>query len=286
VIVSGFFNSPSSVARSTLLQRYTPREMRGRVFSSLGVMRDVVFLVGMAGAGIADYVGVRELLIVSALILIAVALAGLVAPGVGRPAAEWRRALAALRSAPAAHAAPAHAARPATIADFELLVGRLATFSRLSVPQRQAFVGAAVVREVPDGARVITHGEMATAAYFILEGEAAAGIPEADGGYRGLSTMGAGDFFGEIGALTGSARTADVVTTAPSTLLEVPGTALRAAMEVPEVSRLMLDTLTERLLRTNQPDLPRLSSMDQDALRELRTPAPKVESLPKAYAES
>ncbi len=136
------------------------------------------------------------------------------------------------------------------------------------------------------GTRLVTQGEKATAAYFILDGEAAAGIPDAEGGYRGLSTMGAGDFFGEIAALTGSPRTADVVTTRDSTLMEVPADALRAVMEVPEVSKLLLSTLTERLLRSNQPDLPRLASMDQAALRDLRTKAPTVEALPKAYDAS
>ena len=40
-------------------------------------------------------------------------------------------------------------------------------------------------------------------------------------------------------ALTGSARTADVVVTQPTTLMEVPAEALRAAMEVPEVNKLL-----------------------------------------------
>lgn len=283
VTVSGFFNSPSAVARQTLLQRNTPRELRGRVFSSLFVMRDVIFLAGMAGAGLADVLPVRGLLIASSLILVVVGLAALVAPGVGRPAAEWRRGLSALRTS---QAAAAGATRPATPADFDRLVGRLATFSRLGDAQRAAFLREAVIREVPDGARVVTSGEQATAAYFILDGEAAAGIPEADGGYRALSTMGAGDFFGEIAALTGSVRTADVVAIRPATLLEVPAEALRGVMDVPEVNRLLLSTLTERLLRTNQPDLPRLASMDQSALRELRTRVPTVEALPKAYADA
>ena len=65
--------------------------------------------------------------------------------------------------------------------------------------------------------------------------------------------------------------------------MEVPADALRGVMEVPEVNKLLLSTLTERLLRTNQPDLPRLASMDQAALRDLRTKAPVVEALPKAY---
>ncbi len=281
-MVSGFFNSPSAVARQTLLQRNTPRELRGRVFSAMFVMRDVIFLVGMAGAGLADILPVRGLLVAASLIVLGVGVAALFAPGVGRPAAEWRRGLSALRATPVAAGG---ASRPAEPADFDRLVGRLATFSRLGDAQRAAFIRHALVREVAEGARVVTHGELATMAYFILEGEAAAGVPEPDGGYRGLSTMGAGDFFGEIAALTGSPRTADVVATRPSTLLEVPADTLRGIMEVPEVSKLLLSTLTERLLRTNQPDLPRLASMDQSALRDLRTKAPTVEALPKAYAE-
>jgi MFS family permease len=280
VMISGFFNSPSAVARQTLLQRNTPRELRGRVFSALFVMRDVIFLLGMAGAGLADIVDVRLMIVLASAILVVVALAALVAPGVGRPAAEWRRALTHLRAT-----APAGIGevRPATMSDFDRLVGRLATFTRLSDPQRAAFVKDALVREVPEGSRLVTHGDRATAASFILAGEAAAGIPEPDGGYRGLSTMGAGDFFGEIAALTGSSRTADVVATRDSTLLEVPAEALRAVMGVPEVSKLLLSTLTERLLRSNQPDLPRLASFDQAALRDLRTKAPTVEAPARAY---
>ena len=287
VMLSGFFNSPSAVARQTLLQRHTPRELRGRVFSALFVMRDVIFLVGMAGAGLADIVDVRIMIILASLILCVVGVVALFVPGIGRPAAEWRRGLSALRAARAGDVLHAPVAgRPATVGDFDLLVGRVATFARLNSAQRAAFLHDATVRDVPAGARVIAQGDEATSAYFILDGEAAAGIPDAEGGYRGLSTMGAGDVFGEIGALTGSTRTADVVVTQPSTLMEIPTDSLRAAMQVPEVNDLMLSTLTERLNRSNQPDLPRLASMDQAALRDLRTKAPTVEALPKAYAES
>jgi MFS family permease len=285
VTLSGFFNSPSAVARQTLLQRNTPRDLRGRVFSALFVMRDVIFLFGMAAAGLADIINVRVLLIGASLILCAVGAVALFVPGIGRPAAEWRRGLSALRAARAGAGAGMAAGRPAAVGDFEILVGRLGTLARLSDVQRNAFLTHAVVHEAPAGSRVIAQGDSATSAYFILTGEAAAGIPEPEGGYRSLSTMGAGDFFGEIGALTGSTRTADVVTTRDSTLMEVPADALRAVMEVPEISDLMLSTLTERLLRTNQPDAPRLASMDQAALKDLRTAKPTIEALPKAYAE-
>ena len=283
VIVTGFFNSPSSVGRQTLLQRNTPRELRGRVFSGLYVMRDIIFLLGMAGAGLADVIDVRVMLIFSSLILVVVGVVAAVTPGIGRPAAEWRRGLTALRAKPAATTATA---RLATVSDFDRLAGRLATFSLLNDTQRAAFIDQARVREVPEGERVVSKGDEATCAYFILEGEAAAGIPEPDGGYRGLSTMGSGDFFGEIAALTGSARTADVVVTQPTILMEVPAETLRLAMEVPEVDTLMTSTVRERLQRTNQPDLPRLASMDRSALRELQKRVPGSDALPtKATAE-
>jgi MFS family permease len=279
-ILSGGFNSPLSVARQTLLQRHTPRELRGRVFSAMFAARDVVFLVGMAAAGLADVINVRVLLAFSAVLLLVVAFGSLVAPGIGRPAAEWRRGLAALRAAERAEAEaaaegaePAATSRPATPGDFDRLTARMPTFLRLSAEQRTAFLAQATVREVPADTRLVARGETATSAAFILEGQAAAGIGESDG-YRVLSVMGPGDVFGEIAALTGSARTADVVTVEATTLFEVSGEALRAVMVVPEVSRLLLTTLRERLLRTDATDLPRISSLDQASLRELRTALP------------
>jgi MFS family permease len=273
VMISGFFNSPSSVARQLLLQRNTPRDMRGRVFSAYYVMRDVIFLFGMAGAGIADIVNVRILIAGASLLLFGAAAIALVAPGLG--IRSLRAARARLEEAEAAPAVP-EAVRPATLADFDRLVGRLSTFARLSGPQRDAFVRDATVREVPAGTRIVEHGDLASSAYFILDGSATAGIPQ-EGGYRGLSTMHAGDFFGEIAALTGSPRTADVVADEEATLMEVPAEALRATMTVPEIRRLVFSTLTSRLLRTEAADLPRLAGPDQEALRDLRTPRPSVE---------
>jgi hypothetical protein len=50
------------------------------------------------------------------------------------------------------------------------------------------------------------------------------------------------------------------------------------------LSALFLSTLTERLTRTqSNADRPRLASNDQEALRDLRTPKPSVEALPKSY---
>ena len=282
VMISGFFNSPTSVARSVLLQRNTPRDMRGRVFSAYYVMRDVIFLFGMAGAGLADIVNVRLLIGFASVLLFGSAAVALIAPGLG--IRSLRAARARLAEAEGAPTLAGTALRPATLADFDLLVGKLSTFARLSPSQRAAFVRDATVREVPAGTRIVEHGDTASSAYFILDGSATAGIPESGGGYRGLSTMHGGDFFGEIAALTGSPRTADVVADADSTLMEVPASALRATMNVPEIQRLVFSTLTSRLLRTEAADLPRLAGPDQEALRDLRTPRPNVEAQPHSLS--
>jgi CRP-like cAMP-binding protein/sugar phosphate permease len=273
VSISGFLQPPSSVSRSVLLQRHTPRDMRGRVFSAFYVMRDIIFLIGMAGAGLADVMDIRFLIIVASCLLFVSAAFTLVAPGLS--VGTWRAATARLEAAEPVPAV-ALAARPATIADFDRLAVRLGTFARLSPDERAAFVRDATISEVPAGTRVVEHGETASSVYFVLDGSTTAGIPE-EGGYRGLSTMGPGDFFGEIAALTGSPRTADVVTDTDTTLLEVPADAFRATMVVPEINRLVTSTLTARLSRTEAADLPRLAGLDQDDLRELRTPRPTLE---------
>ena len=202
------------------------------------------------------------------------------APGLA--VSTWGAASARLRGATAAPALGAAMARAATIADFDRLAGRLGAFSRLSADQRAAFVRSAKVVDVTEGTRVIQHGDAATSAYFILDGSTTAGIPVGDD-YAGLSTMTAGDFFGEIGALTGSLRTADVVADVDTTLLEVPADALRATMVVPEIQHVVLSTMTSRLQRTEDADLPRLAGIDQADLRDLRTPRPTVDVLQRTY---
>jgi MFS family permease len=282
VSASGFANAPSSISRRVLLQRATPRELRGRVFSAFAVVRDVTFLIGISLAGLADVIPIRILVIGSSVLLLLTGLWTGIVPGIGRPATEWRRAMSALRSA-SAKPEVAVPVRAATLADFDRLAGHLPALGRLDAAQRGALLAASTVRDVPAGAMIVGVGEVGDAAYFILDGRAAAGTPEADGGYRSLSTMETGDFFGEIAALTGSLRTATVVAEQPTTIVEVPAAALRSLMTVPELGSLFLSKLTERLNRTNAADLPRFSGVDQASLKDLRTPHPTAEALPKSY---
>ncbi|MCI0347102.1 MAG: MFS transporter, partial [Chloroflexi bacterium] len=84
VTLTGFLNSPSAVARRLLLQKNIPREMRGRVFSANFVIRDVCLLAGMAGAGLADILPVRELVVVASLVVVAAGVLAQFLPGIGR----------------------------------------------------------------------------------------------------------------------------------------------------------------------------------------------------------
>src|SRR5215211_190027 len=120
VTITGFLNAPQSIARRLLLQRHIPRDLRGRVFSAMYVSRDVLFLAGMAGAGLADIFPVRDLVVAASLILIVAGVATQFAPGIGRPAAEWRNSLQLLRAAPTAPGIGT--GRPANMLDLDRLI--------------------------------------------------------------------------------------------------------------------------------------------------------------------
>jgi CRP-like cAMP-binding protein len=281
VTVSGFLNSPVALARRLILQRNTPRELRGRVFSTFGVLRDVVFLVGMLAAGLADFIDIRLLVVTSGVILVLTGIWTQFLPGLGEPAAEWRHAMQRLRTA-SALLAPS---RPVGPDDFDLLVSAIPAFGRLPEAERRTLLTAARWRDVPAGTTVVVAGDRGDAAFAIVSGRAVAGTPADGGAYRALSTMLEGDLFGEIAALTGSPRTANVVTDADSTIIEIPGATLRSLMAVPAISELVLPKLTERLARTTSADLPRLAGVDQAALRDLRRPRPATEPVPPVLAE-
>jgi CRP-like cAMP-binding protein len=265
---SGMLNAPSFVAGRLINQRNTPREMRGRVFSTGYVIRDVLYLGGMSLAGLADIIPVQLLFMVSSIALIATALIGAVLPGIGQPAAEWRRTMTLLRTAPRAALG---VTRPATVADIEALGRYIPALAGMAQRDRDALVTRGRVLEAEAGTAITRAGDTGDNAYFILSGRLVAGRTVEEGQYRSLSSMGAGDVFGEIAALTGSQRTADVVAEEATTLLEVPAETLRRLMALPDFSALVLGKMQERLARsTSIADLPRFGGFDQGVLRQLR----------------
>jgi DHA3 family macrolide efflux protein-like MFS transporter len=282
VVITGFLQSPSSISRRVILQKNTPREVRGRVFSAFFVARDAIFLIGMAGAGLADVVDLRVLVVTASLILIGAGIWTQFMPGLGQPAAEWRRAAQLLRGA--RHAPLAAEGRAATMADLDRLVGLIPELAGLDAPRRAAFLVGATVRHADPGTAIVKVGEAGDAAYFVLDGRAVAGVPAEDGSSRSLSAMGPGDFFGEIAAITGSTRTANVLADEPTDLVEIPATTLRGLMDVPAIGSLVRSKLAERLTRTANADLIRLAGLDQRDLRDLRRRRPRAVAKPSGEA--
>ena len=268
IAVSGAMNAPSFVAGRLINQRNTPREMRGRVFSTSYVLRDVVYLSGMALAGLADVIDVRLLFMVSSIVVIGAGALAAVLPGLGLPAAEWRRTMTLLRTAPRAALG---VTRPATAADIEALGRHIPALAGMAQRDRDALVTRGRVLDAEAGTAITRAGDTGDNAYFILSGRLVAGRASGEGQYQSLSSMGAGDVFGEIAALTGSPRTADVVAEEPTTLLEVPAETLRRLMALPDFSSLVLGKMQERLTRTTSiGDLPRFGGFDQSMLRQMR----------------
>ncbi len=278
VALSGFANAFTSTAGRLIRQRNTPREFRGRVMSTFSVITSVFGIIGMVLAGLADVVDIRMLIVVASGATIVIGLFAAVLPGLGQPPAEWRRLAQVL------HAAPARGGltglRPVTLADFESLVGLVPTLRNLDRSGREDLLVHGQIGKAPAGTRVVAQGDPGEAAYFVLEGKAVAGIPNGDE-YRSLSEMVPGDFFGEIAALTGTNRTANVVAAEPMTLLEVPAPTLRRLMHAPGMGELVMGKMSERLARTSRADLPKFSGLDQADLRELRS-GPTQPSTPAA----
>ena len=268
-MLSGFMNAPYSISRRLLVQRNTGPEMRGRVASAFFVSSNAFFLVGMAAAGLADVIDVRLLYFLGGLVTVGCGVWALVLPGIGQPAAEWRRALALLRSAPAI--AGLGAGRAVLPADVDLLVGLVPSLAGLGRSDREKVMTQGRVLDVEPGTKLTHSGEAGDCAYFVLAGKAVAGIASGPAGsYHSLSSMAAGDYFGEIAALTGAARTADVVAEEATRLMQIPASILRLMMAQPPFSQMVLSRMSERLARTSIRDLPRLTGVDPQDARELR----------------
>ncbi|MGZ8422819.1 MAG: MFS transporter, partial [Nitrospira sp.] len=219
ITFSGFFNAPSSIARRVIVQRNTPPEMRGRVSSAFFVARDVLFLIGMGAAGLADYMDVRLLYLISALMLVAAGAALLFLPELGQSRAQWKRTIDLLRGVEAAPRLGA--GRPATMLEVERFITRLPELRDMPQKERAQLASDTLVAEAPGGKIVVYRGETSDAAYFILKGSVGVGLIR-DDDYVILNYLHEGEFFGEVAAMTGMSRTANIITEEDSEFLILP----------------------------------------------------------------
>ena len=264
--LSGIVNAPSFIGRQLLIQRSTPREMRGRVNSAFFVVRDVMFVLGMSAAGLADLFDVRLLFLVSSVGLMIAGAGVLIMPGLGESAAEWKRLFSLLRGAEAAPRLGR--GRVASLADIDFFVGCMPQLAGMSAKDRKRLAEQTLVAEAPGGKIVVHRGERSDAAYFILKGTVGVGLIK-DDDYVILNYLKQGDFFGEVAALTGSERTANVITEEDSQFLIIPSKVLhQLARQYDGLRQLFFTTMEQRL---SSVDLPLGTLLDQGMLRDLRT---------------
>jgi len=144
----------------------------------------------------------------------------------------------------------------------------------MSPNERQELARQTLVAEAPGGKIVVYRGETSDMAYFILKGSVAAGYIK-DDDYVIASYLREGDFFGEVAALTGAARTVNIITEEESEFLIIPSKVMRQlAKQYDGLRQVFYTTMAQRL---SMIELPLGMSLDQGLLRELRTNLPVVD---------
>jgi len=274
-VFEGFMNAPSVIARALVIQRNTPREARGRVFSAFFVTRDVMFMTGMAMAGLADTFDVRILYFGSSIIILATGIAISFMPGLKLPAGEWKRMITLLRGVEAAPRLGA--GRATTLADIDRFIRLNPNLEELSEKDRKQLAAETLVADAPAGRVIVYRGERSDAAYFILKGSVGIGYMNAEE-YDVVNYLREGDFFGEIAALMGTVRSANVITEEASEFLIIPAKMLQQLeRRYAGLRNMFYLTMLERIGRL---ELPHTTDIDQSLLRDLRTNQPDMETKP------
>jgi CRP-like cAMP-binding protein len=149
----------------------------------------------------------------------------------------------------------------------------------MSTRERSQLASETLVAEAAGGKVVTYRGENSDTAYFILKGSVGAGYIR-DEEYVILNYLREGEFFGEVAAMTGMTRTANIITEEDSEFLILPSKVMRnLAKKYPGLNVMLHTLIGERLSLT---ELPRGTGFDQQLLYELRTAQPASESKPAA----
>jgi MFS family permease len=206
-----------------MVQRITPPSSLGRVFGAINGASNTGKLVGALAAPVCIAVfGVEgSLLVVGAAVVLVGAAALWPLITIGRVAAVRQRELAPI----------VHALRGQAI------------FEGASGPSLERIAARLVEREVPTDTVIIRQGEPAEDLYI-----ARSGIFVVTRDHQVVGTIGAGDWFGEIGLIEEQPRTATVSTSAPSVVWEIPGDVFLDALDdAGAAPSALVDAMADRL---------------------------------------
>jgi len=212
------------------------------------------------------------LFMVSAFLLVIAGAVVLIMPALRESTEEWKRTLALLRGI---EAAPRLGfGRAASRSAIERFIKRVEGLEAMSSEERDTLAAQTLISQAQPGTLVVYRGETSNMAYFILKGSVGVGYIREDE-YVILNYLHAGEFFGEMAALTGSLRTANVITEEESEFLVIPARVLRKlARHYTGIGAMFQAVMTERLRMIDLPT----TGFDQELLRELRTNKPDMET--------
>jgi CRP/FNR family transcriptional regulator, cyclic AMP receptor protein len=137
----------------------------------------------------------------------------------------------------------------AGIAEREEALAGAPLFAGLSRRQLRDLARTSGVATYPEGTLIVKEGTPGTVLYVILEGA----VRVVRKG-RTVGRLGSGNFFGEMSVLDGSPRTADVIAEAPSLLLSLSQTSLRAALRSDgRLALRIMEAMASRLRQLERP---------------------------------
>ncbi len=120
--------------------------------------------------------------------------------------------------------------------------------SRLDETELRAIAGACTPRTVQAGEVVIDHLDQSQSVYFVVSGQFRVQIFANNGRMVALRTLGRGQHFGELAALSGAPRAATVVADSAGELLELPGVTWRSFLEtMPRLAMALLEAMARQV---------------------------------------
>lgn len=129
---------------------------------------------------------------------------------------------------------------------------QLALFEGVSEPVLAALERASFRRKVEKGTRLFFRGDPADNFYLLLSGEVVISLTSSDGRELVINQIQPGDFFGELGLLTGQPRSADATIRQNAELMAIPHDAFLTALEYePLLARRLLKVTAIRLSRSS-----------------------------------
>jgi CRP/FNR family transcriptional regulator, cyclic AMP receptor protein len=123
------------------------------------------------------------------------------------------------------------------------LIKRVPLFSHCSKKELGLIAQLADEIDLPEGKTLMREGDRGREFFVLVEGTA-----DVRKGKRKLTTLGKGDFFGEIALVSQRPRTATVTTASPVRTLVVTEQSFRSLLDrAPDVQRKVLQALADRV---------------------------------------